>query len=68
MAYSAAAINFTECPKRLQATAHNSGWHAGFDPITVAASFSINANISLRRSFFRRTGSSRGSPVKLENV
>ena len=55
---SCGAINFTECPNDCRSRAQ--WWLApqASIAITVGASFSRNANISLRRSFFRRTGSS----------
>src|ERR1700730_9965162 len=55
---SCGAINFTECPNDRSSRAQ--WWLApqASIAITVGASFSRNVNISLRRSFFRRTGSS----------
>src|SRR5258708_28008986 len=55
---SCGAINFTECPNDCSSRAQ--WWLApqASIAITVGASFSRNANISLRRSFLRRTGCS----------
>src|SRR5712671_6033650 len=52
---SCGAINFTECPNDCSSRAQ--WWLApqASIAITVGASFSRNANISLRRSFLRRT-------------
>src|SRR5271166_6497978 len=66
---SCGAINFTECPNDCSSRAQ--WWLApqASIAITVGASFSRNANISLRRSFFAQNRLLGGvHSVKLENV